>query len=159
VIREVPGAAEVACVHCGAHDYRDPGKPRIAWNDEQARADLVDALVGDALRLLGHLPHQQRGDKAASAVGLLALVAEQDVEPVDGSDGRTAAGVSPARPHQTGRCPPSTLMPGRSHRYVSDSAHALFAAFSLVVASQSAARKHHMPKTHSEWLDITYNGS
>ncbi|WP_051969118.1 IS1182 family transposase [Kitasatospora azatica] len=88
VIREVPGAEAVAAVQCTAHDYRDPGKPRIAWNDQQARADLVDALVGDALRLLGHLPEQQLGEKAANAVGILALVAGQDVEPADGSDGR-----------------------------------------------------------------------
>ncbi|WP_327071799.1 IS1182 family transposase [Kitasatospora sp. NBC_01302] len=88
VIREVPGADTVAAVHCTAHDYTDPGKPRIAWNDEQARADLVDALVGDALRLLGHLPEQQLGEKAANAVGLLALVAGQDVEPAEDSDGR-----------------------------------------------------------------------
>ncbi|MEU0836912.1 transposase, partial [Streptomyces sp. NPDC005969] len=88
VIREVPGAGEVAAVHCTAHDYHDPGKPRIAWNDEQARADLVDALVGDALRLLGHLPEQQLGEKAANAVGILALVAGQDVEPAEDSDGR-----------------------------------------------------------------------
>ncbi|MFJ6212299.1 IS1182 family transposase [Streptomyces sp. NPDC092296] len=88
VIREVPGAAEAAATQCTAHDYADPGKPRIAWNDEQARADLVDALVGDALRLLGHLPGQQLGEKAASAVGILALVAGQDVEPTEDSDGR-----------------------------------------------------------------------
>lgn len=88
VIREVPGAAAVAAAHCTAHDYTDPGKPRIAWNDPAARAELVDALVGDALRLLGHLPEQELGDKAANAVGLLALVAGQDVEPADGSDGR-----------------------------------------------------------------------
>jgi transposase len=88
VIREVPGAGEVAAVQCTAHDYNDPGKPRIAWNDEQARADLVDALVGDALRLLGHLPEQQLGEKAANAVGILALVAGQDVEPAEDSDGR-----------------------------------------------------------------------
>jgi hypothetical protein len=88
VIRETPGAARVAAGHCGAHDYSDPGKPRIAWNDEQARADLVDALVGDAHRLLAHLPEQELGPKAADAVGLLALVAGQDVEPADGSDGR-----------------------------------------------------------------------
>lgn len=65
-----------------------PGKPRIAWNDEEARAVLVDALVGDALRLLGRLPEQDLGEKAANAVGLPALVAGQDVEPADGSDGR-----------------------------------------------------------------------
>ncbi|WP_371522715.1 IS1182 family transposase [Kitasatospora sp. NBC_01300] len=88
VIREVPGADAVATRHCTAHDYADPGKPRIAWNDAQARADLVDALVGDALLLLGHLPEQQLGEKAATAVGLLALVAGQDVEPADDSDGR-----------------------------------------------------------------------
>jgi hypothetical protein len=88
VIREVPGAEQVAAVQCAAHDYTDPGKPRIAWNDRQARADLVDALVGDALRLLGHLPDQQLGEKAANAVGILALVAGQDVEPAEDSDGR-----------------------------------------------------------------------
>ncbi|MEU3603839.1 IS1182 family transposase [Streptomyces sp. NPDC006798] len=88
VIREVPGAADVAAAQCTAHDYADPGKPRIAWNDEQARADLVDALVTDTLRLLGHLPDQQLREKAANAVGLLALVAGQDVEPAGDSDGR-----------------------------------------------------------------------
>jgi hypothetical protein len=87
VIREVPGAPEVAAVYCTAHDYRDPGKPKIAWNDEQARAVLVDALVTDALNLLAHLPGQQLGEQAADAAGLLALVAGQDVEPAAGSDG------------------------------------------------------------------------
>lgn len=88
VIREVPGADKVATVQCTVHDYTDPGKPRIAWNDQQPRADLVDALVGDALRLLGHLPEQELGEKAANAVGILALVAGQDVEPAQDSDGR-----------------------------------------------------------------------
>ena len=36
-----------------------PGKPAIAWNDSDAREQLVDALVGDAHRLLGHLPAQE----------------------------------------------------------------------------------------------------
>ncbi len=87
VIREVPGAPGVAAVQCTAHDYRDPGKPKIAWDDEQARAVLVDALVTDALNLLAHLPGQQLGEQAADAAGLLALVAGQDVEPAAGSDG------------------------------------------------------------------------
>src|SRR5829696_3924196 len=91
VRREVPGAAEVVATHCTAHDYDDPGKPAIAWNDAEARAELVDALVGDAHRLLGHLPEQELGPREAEAVALLALVAGQDVEPVadsDGTDGR-----------------------------------------------------------------------
>jgi len=85
--REVPGAAEVITAHCSAHDYADPGKPAIAWDDEQARARLVDALVTDAHRLLGHLPEEQLGPRAAEAVALLALVAGQDVEPAEGGDG------------------------------------------------------------------------
>ncbi|KIQ64050.1 transposase [Kitasatospora griseola] len=89
VIRDVPGGEKTAATWCTAHDYTGPGKPRIAWNDEQARAALVDALVTDALNLLGHLPERQLDEKAADAVGLLALVAGQDVEPVDdGRDGR-----------------------------------------------------------------------
>ena len=87
VRRQVPGAAGVVATHCSAHDYDDPGKPVIAWDDEQARAGLVDALVGDAHRLLGHLPDAELGPQAAEAVALLALVAGQDVEPVEGSDG------------------------------------------------------------------------
>jgi hypothetical protein len=102
VRREVPGAAEVVAAHCTAHDYDDPGKPIIAWNDAQARAALVDALVGDAHRLLGHLPEQELGPGPAEAVALLALIAGQDVEPVadsDGTDGRwrIARRVAPDR--------------------------------------------------------------
>jgi transposase len=91
VIREVPGAAEVSAAQCTAHDYGDPGKPKIAWDDEEARAALVDALVTDALNLLEHLPAPGPGGQAADAAGLLALIAGQDVEPAqdsDGSDGR-----------------------------------------------------------------------
>jgi hypothetical protein len=87
VRREVPGAAAVVAAHCTAHDYDDPGKPAIAWNDSDARARLVDELVGDAHRLLGHLPEQDLGPREAEAVALLALVAGQDVEPVENSDG------------------------------------------------------------------------
>ncbi len=87
VRREVPGAAEVIVAHCTGHDYDDPGKPAIAWNDPEARAGLVDALVGDAHRLLAHLPEQQLGPRPAEAVALLALIAGQDVEPVEDSDG------------------------------------------------------------------------
>jgi hypothetical protein len=83
----VPGAAEVVAAQCTAHDYDDPGKPAIAWTDPEARAALVDALVTDAHRLLGHLPEQQLGPREAEAVALLALIAGQDVEPAEGSDG------------------------------------------------------------------------
>ncbi len=102
VRRDVPGAGAVIAQHCSAHDYDDPGKPVIAWNDPAARDALVDALVGDAHRLLGYLPDQELDPKAADAVALLALVAGQDVEPVEGSDGtdgrwRIADRVAPDR--------------------------------------------------------------
>ena len=87
VRRDVDGAAVVVAACCTAHDYDDPGKPAIAWNDPDARTALVDALVSDAHRLLGHLPELERGPKEAEALALLALIAGQDVEPDDGSDG------------------------------------------------------------------------
>jgi IS5 family transposase len=102
VRREVPGAGEVIAAHCTAHDYDDPGKPSISWDDAAARAALVDALVSDAHRVLGHLPDQELGARAAEAVALLALIAGQDVEPVNDSDGtdgrwRIAQRVAPDR--------------------------------------------------------------
>jgi Transposase DDE domain len=59
-------------------------------------------LVGDAHRVLGHLPEQELGPRAAEAVALLALVAGQDVEPDEDSDGtdgrwRIARKVAPDR--------------------------------------------------------------
>ena len=89
--RDVVGAAAVIAEHCSAHDYDDPGKPAIAWDDPDARDRLVDALVSDAHRVLGQLPAQEPGSRAEQAVALLALVAGQDVEPAqdsDGTDGR-----------------------------------------------------------------------
>jgi hypothetical protein len=83
VRREVPGAGQVVAGVTSAHDYDDPGKPRIAWDDKDARDVLVDALVRDALAVLDALGEQEPGSKAADAVGLLALVAGQDVELVD----------------------------------------------------------------------------
>jgi Transposase DDE domain/Transposase domain (DUF772) len=102
VAREVPGAATVITEQCTGHDYSRAGKPRIAWDDQGARDELVDALVSDAHRLLAHLPEQELGPAPAQAVALLALVAGQDVEPVEGSDGtdgrwRIAKRVTPER--------------------------------------------------------------
>lgn len=105
--REVPGAGEVITTRCRAHDYTDPGKPTIAWDDQQSRQALVSALVTDALALLDavSVPDADNADadsKAAQAMALLALVAGQDVEPAEGSDGtdgrwRIARRVAPDR--------------------------------------------------------------
>jgi transposase len=102
VRREVAGASEVIAEQCTAHDYDDPGKPAIAWDDAEARDRLVDALVSDAHRLLERLSMPQPRSRAGQAVALLALVAGQDVEPTEGSDGtdgrwRIAQRVAPDR--------------------------------------------------------------
>jgi hypothetical protein len=85
--REVAGATEIITTRCGAHDYTDPGKPTIAWDDKQARDALVSALVTDATTLVDALADRKLEEHAAQAVALLALVAGQDVEPAEGSDG------------------------------------------------------------------------
>jgi hypothetical protein len=87
VAREVPGAAQIIATDCHAHDYTDPGKPTIAWDDKTARQELVSALVNDALRVVAAVDQATLEGKPAEAVALLALVAGQDVEPAEGSDG------------------------------------------------------------------------
>jgi IS5 family transposase len=110
VAREVSGVDDIVAqvsARPGGHDYARPGKPEIAWDDPQARDELVSALVGDALVVLGRIEERHPGgagldEKAAQAVALLALVAGQDVEPAEGSDGtdgrwRIARQVAPDR--------------------------------------------------------------
>jgi len=94
--REVPGAKDVIAGECTrlaaltGQGYDGVGKPSIAWDDSAAREELVSALVNDALALLAALDVEQLtkdGGKPAEAVALLALVAGQDVEPAEDSDG------------------------------------------------------------------------
>ncbi len=108
VARDVPGAPALVGQHCTrlaaltGQGYDAAGKPRIAWDDQAAQEELVTALVNDALALLAALDaiHHDKdgvpdglawmsedGGKPAQALALLALVAGQDVEPVEGSDG------------------------------------------------------------------------
>ncbi len=87
VRREVSGAAQVIAACCHAHDWDDAGKPAIAWDDQAARDALVSALVGDANTIVDALRDAQLDPRAAQAFALLALVAGQDVEPAEGSDG------------------------------------------------------------------------
>jgi len=87
VAREVPGAAGQIAAVCTGHDYAGPGKPEIDWDDPAARDALVWALVTDANALVAAFKEAELEDRAASAVALLALVAGQDVEPAEGSDG------------------------------------------------------------------------
>jgi Transposase DDE domain/Transposase domain (DUF772) len=87
VARVVPGAAEQIAVMCTWYDYRRPGKPDIDWDDPAAKDALVSALVNDATALLAALADAEFDEPAQQALALLALVAGQDVEPAEGSDG------------------------------------------------------------------------
>jgi hypothetical protein len=87
VAREVPGAVEQIAAVCTGHDYSKPGKPKIDWDDPAAKDTLVSALVNDANALVDAFQDARLGEEAACALALLALVAGQDVEPAEGSDG------------------------------------------------------------------------
>ena len=104
VARVVPGAGEAIAEVCRL-DYSRPGKPAIDWDDPAAKESLVSDLVNDALAVLDALAGPgapERDGLAADALGLLALVAGQDVEPAEDSDGtdgrwRIARTVAPDR--------------------------------------------------------------
>src|SRR5664280_1089942 len=94
VRRLVPGAKGVAL---SAHDYESAGKPLIAWDDPVAKAALVDGLVRDALQLLTEFEDVAEEAEATSALGLLALVAGQDVEQQDDGTWQIVRKVAPDR--------------------------------------------------------------
>ena len=95
VRREVPVAATVDLL---AHDYDAGAKPLIAWDDAVAKEQLVSALVNDALCLIDATESSELTASQQNAVGLLALVAGQDVEPADGEGRwRIARAVPPDR--------------------------------------------------------------
>ena len=96
VRRLVPAAGALSL---GGHDYdHDPGKPQCAWDDPRARDGLVSALVGDALAVLAAVQGAELDAEQAEAVGLLGLVAGQDVEPGEQAGSfRVARQVAPDR--------------------------------------------------------------
>lgn len=82
VRRQVPQARELSLV---AYDYdRGRGKPACAWNDPADVERVVTELVTDARRVLDAVAGEALTPEQTAAVGLLALVAGQDVEPGDG---------------------------------------------------------------------------
>lgn len=82
VRRLVPAAQEL---QLAAHDYDGGrGKPACAWNDPADIDRVVTELVQDAQAVLEAVSDLPLQPEQADAVGLLALVAGQDVEPGDG---------------------------------------------------------------------------
>ena len=79
--RLIPAAREL---QLRAHDYEQGGaKPAGAWNDPADINRVVTELVTDAKTVLDAVRGFDLSDVQAEAVGLLALVSGQDVEPGD----------------------------------------------------------------------------
>jgi transposase len=77
VRRSVPQAALVPLLT--ASD--EGGKPVIEWSDQSARNALLTGLVNDAEAVLAAAETAPLSEEAHDGVGLLALIAGQDVEP------------------------------------------------------------------------------
>lgn len=81
VRRLIPEARALAL---RAHDYEQGGaKPACAWNDPADIDRVVTELVHDATTVLAAVHGLELSTSQAEAVGLLALVSGQDVEPGD----------------------------------------------------------------------------
>ena len=82
VVRRLIPAARA--LQLTAHDYEQGGaKPACAWNDPVDINRVVTELVNDATTVLDTVRGLGLSDVQAEAVGLLALVSGQDVEPGD----------------------------------------------------------------------------
>jgi IS5 family transposase len=66
-----------------SHDYATIGKPVIDWSSPSERDGLVGVLVTDATALLDAVAGLELTSDQQDAVGMLALVSAQDVEPGD----------------------------------------------------------------------------
>jgi IS5 family transposase len=64
-----------------SHDYSVLGKPVIDWSVREERDGVVSLLVNDATSLLEAVADDELDAAQQDAIGMLALVAAQDVEP------------------------------------------------------------------------------
>jgi Transposase DDE domain/Transposase domain (DUF772) len=78
-------------------EYASAAKPQIDWDDQAARAALVDARARDAHALLELLQGRSLTPAVAEAAGLLAAVVGQDLEPGDDGCFRIARRVAADR--------------------------------------------------------------
>jgi IS5 family transposase len=79
-------AAELRAVLGSAEEYASLAKPQIDWDDQAARAALVDARARDAHGMLGVLQGRRLPTAVAQAARLVAAVVGQDLE--QAGDGR-----------------------------------------------------------------------
>ena len=79
-VRHVVAEAAAVALHTASDEG---GKPVIEWSDTSAREALITGLVADAEAVLAAAQQSASAEVASEAIGLLALIAGQDVEPGD----------------------------------------------------------------------------
>ena len=99
--------AELRGVLASGEEYASLAKPQIDWDDQAARAALVDARARDAHAVLGVLQGRSLTPAVAEAARLLAAVVGQDLEQADDGGFRIAqGGRRPGDLHRRPRCSP-----------------------------------------------------
>jgi hypothetical protein len=109
--REVPGAAAQIAAVCTGHDYRQPGKPTIDWDDPAAKDALVSALVNDANALVAALEDAELDERGRRRWRCWRWSPARTWSRPRARTGPMGAGGSPARWPPTGSSPPSTPTP------------------------------------------------
>jgi hypothetical protein len=89
--------AELRGVLASADDYASLAKPQIDWDDQAARAALVDARARDAHAVLGVLAGRLLPQVVAEAARLLGAVVGQDLEQAGDGSFRIARKVAADR--------------------------------------------------------------
>jgi len=110
--REVPGGAEQIAAVCTGHDYSNPGKPKIDWDDPQAKDALVSALVNDANALVAALEGRDLEERRLRRWSCWPWSPARTSSPPRGPMAGTGGGGSPARSLKTAWSPPWTPTPG-----------------------------------------------
>jgi hypothetical protein len=88
---------ELRGVLAGGEDYASLAKPQIDWDDQAARAALVDARARDAHAVLGILQGRSLTPAVAEAARLLGAVVGQDLEQAGDGSFRIARKVAADR--------------------------------------------------------------
>jgi hypothetical protein len=89
--------AQLRALLASAEQYASLAKPQIDWDDQAARAALVDARARDAHALLGVLAGRSLTPAVAEAARLVAAVVGQDLEQDDDGSFRIARKVAADR--------------------------------------------------------------
>jgi hypothetical protein len=90
-------AARLRAVLRSGDDYASAAKPQIDWDDESARAELIDSRARDGFALVMELSGRELGPAVTEAACLLVTVLGQDLEEREDGVFSIARGVASDR--------------------------------------------------------------